>query len=130
MKTIPIAEIPGEKTTAGDSPRPGQDYHIVIQVRMPANRNSYNIADLSGKVIGTDGYVQVLPLQAYFQDEQGRMVRAKLGRQLPIIDGVVQIIIRVPGAEALVKDTIHVKSKLLRENQKLEIVFGKHSLND
>ena len=128
--TIPIAEIPGEKTTAGDSPRPGQDYHIVIQVRMPANRNSYNIADLSGKVIGTDGYVQVLPLQAYFQDEQGRMVRAKLGRQLPIIDGVVQIIIRVPGAEALVKDTIHVKSKLLKENQKLEIVFGKHSLND
>ncbi len=123
--TIPIAQIPGEKTTAGDSPRPGQDYHIVIQVKVPTNRDVYNIADLSGKVIGTDGYVQVIPAQAYFQDKDGNMIRAKIGRRLPIVEGVVQIIIRVPGAEALVKDTIQIKSKLLKEDQTLELIFGK-----
>jgi len=123
--TIPIAEILGEKTTAGDNPRPGQDYHIVIQVKVPTKRKSYRIADLSGKIVGTDGYVQVIPSQAFFQDDEGRMVRAKIGRRLPIVEGVVQIIIRVPGAHALVKDTIRIKSKLLKENQKLELIFGK-----
>ncbi len=128
--TIPIAENFGEKTTAGDNPRPGQDYHIVIQVKVPTKRNSYSIADLSGKVVGTDGYVQPIPSQAFFQDEDGRMIRAKLGRRLPIVEGVVQIIIRVPGAEALVKDTIRIKSKLLKENQTLELIFGKRRRND
>lgn len=123
--TIPIAQVPGEKTTAGESPRPGQDYHIVIQVSVPTNRDSYLINDLSGRVIGTDGYVQIIPAQAYFQNDQGRMIHAKLGRRVPIVDGVVQIIIRVPGAEALVKDTININSRMLKERQTLDLVFGK-----
>ena len=123
--TIPIAEVPGEKTRAGDSPRPGQDYHIVIQVRVPTDNKTYVVNDLSGRVIGTDGYVQIIPAQAFFQNDEGRFIPAKLGRRVPIVDGVVQIIIRVPGAEALVKDTINIKSKRLKESQKLELVFGK-----
>ncbi|MGD9853879.1 MAG: hypothetical protein AB7U20_02920 [Planctomycetaceae bacterium] len=127
--TIPIADprrFPGAPQ-AGDSPRPGQDYHIVIQVKIPGNRNAYNISDLSGKVIGTDGYIQIIPAQAFVQDENGRLVLARIGRRLPVEEGVVQILIRVPGAEALVKDTIRVKSKLLKENQTLDLIFGKRS---
>ncbi len=123
--TIPIARRFGEQAKAGDSPRPGQDYHIVIQVRIPGKRKTYKINDLSGRVIGTDGYVQIIPLLAFVQDEKGHLVRAKVGRRVPVVDGVVQILVRVPGAEALVKDTIVVKSKLLKEQQTLEIVFGK-----
>jgi hypothetical protein len=43
---------------------------------------------------------------------------------LPIVDGVVQILIQVPGADALVKDTVSVKSRSLKEQQTLELVFG------
>jgi len=128
--TIPIARHPGEDPKAGENPRPGQDYHIVIQVKIPGNRQVYNIGDLSGKVIGTDGYIQIIPAMAFIQDEEGRMIRANLGRRLPVVDGVVQILIRVPGAEALVKDTIRVNSKLLKEQQTLELIFGKHARRD
>ncbi|MBX3437333.1 MAG: hypothetical protein KF861_07590 [Planctomycetaceae bacterium] len=122
--TIPIARHPGEQPQSGDSPRPGQDYHIVIQVKIPGNRHAYNISDLSGKVIGTDGYLLIIPAQAFVQEENGRLVPARIGRRLEVVDGVVQILIRVPGAEALVKDTIKVKSKLLKEDQTLELIFG------
>ncbi len=128
--TIPIARRFGEQAKPGDSPRPGQDYHIVIQARIPGNRKTYKINDLSGRVIGTDGYVQIIPLLAFVQDEDGHLTRAKAGRRIPIVDGVVQILVRVPGAEALVKDTIRVKSKLLKEQQTLELVFAKRVRRD
>jgi hypothetical protein len=125
--TIPIAQRFGEKPEAGDSPRPGQAYFIVIQVQIPEGRRTYKINDLSGKIVGTDGYQQLIPAQAFVQDKSGRLVRAQIGRLLPIIDGVVQILIQVPGAEALVKDTVSVKSRSLSEQQTLELVFGESS---
>ncbi len=128
--TIPIVRRFGEQAKAGDSPRPGQDYHIVIQARIPGKRKSYKINDLSGRVIGTDGYVQIIPLLAFIQDENGRLIRAKAGRRVPVVDGVVQILVRVPGASALVKDTIRVKSKLLKEQQTLEIIFGERFIEN
>jgi len=122
--TIPIAQRFGEKPQAGDSPRPGQAYFIVIQVQVPEGRRTYKVNDLSGKIVGTDGYQQLIPAQAFVQDKSGRVVRAQIGRLLPIIDGVVQILIQVPGADALVKDTVSVKSRSLDEQQTLELVFG------
>ncbi len=122
--TIPIAQRFGEKPEAGDAPRPGQSYHIVIQVRMPDGRSNYSINDLSGKVTGTDSYVQLIPAGAWVPDEHTQaLVRVRLGRRLPVVDGVVQILIRVPGADAQVKDTITVKSRILKEEQTLELVF-------
>jgi hypothetical protein len=123
--TIPIPQRVSEKPEPGASPRPGQDYHIVIQVKISDTRKSYSIADLSGKVVGTDGYVQLIPAQAFVQDDDGRLIRARQGRPLRVLDGVVQILIRVPGAEALVKDTINIKSKLLKESQTLNLIFGR-----
>jgi hypothetical protein len=128
--TIPIAQRVGEEVKAGDDPRPGQDYHIVIQIKAPDDRRVYSISDLSGRVIGTDGYVQVVPAQSYYKDEQGQLIRVRLGSRLPVVDGVVQILVRVPGAEALVKDTIVVESRRLKEEQTLELVFGRNARND
>jgi hypothetical protein len=122
--TIPIAQRFGEKPQAGDSPRPGQSYFIVIQVQVPEGRRTYKVSDLSGKIVGTDGYQQLIPAQAFVQDKSGKVTRAQIGRLLPIIDGVVQILIQVPGADALVKDTVSVKSRSLNEQQTLELVFG------
>jgi hypothetical protein len=122
--TIPIAQRFGEKPKAGDSPRPGQAYFIVIQVEVPEGRRTYKVNDLSGKIVGTDGYQQLIPAQAFVQDRNGNVIRAQIGRLLPIIDGVVQILIQVPGADALVKDTVSVKSRSLSEQQTLELVFG------
>jgi hypothetical protein len=45
------------------------------------------------------------------------------GRFLPVKDDVAQLAVPVPGAERQVKDTIVVRSKLLKEQQTLEIVF-------
>ena len=122
--TIPIAQRFGEKPQAGDSPRPGQPYFIAIQVKLPERRRTYKVSDLSGKIVGTDGYVQLIPAMAYVQERDGKITRANVGRLLPIVDGVAQILIKVPGAEALVKDTIAIKSRTLKEEQTLLLVFG------
>ena len=125
--TVPIPQRFGEKPEPGDSPRPGQAYFIAIQVRLKPGRKAYKVNDLSGKIIGTDGYVQLIPAMAYVQDRKGKITRANVGRLLPIVDGVAQIFIKVPGAEALVKDTISIKSRSLKEEQTLELIFGKRS---
>ncbi len=127
--TIPIPQRFGEKPEAGASPRPGQSYHIVIQVRMPDDRSSYSITDLSGKVTGSDSYVQLIPAGAWVADEEsGQLTRVGNRRRLRIADGVAQILIRVPGAQAFVKDTITVKSRILDEEQTLELRFGEEVL--
>lgn len=125
--TIPIAMRVGEKPEAGDSPRPGQAYFIAIQVKLPADQRTYRINDLSGEIIGTDDYQQNITAHAYAQDKNGKILPVKTGRRLPIVDGVAQILVRVPGADALVKDTISIQSRALKEQQTLELVFGQPS---
>lgn len=90
-------------------PEPGISYQIVIQFKLPRNVETYRGSDLSGMVIGTDGYKQAI-----------RFGRAE---SFPVHDGSVQVRIRVPGADRLVRDTIRIESKLLREKQVIEIEF-------
>jgi hypothetical protein len=90
-------------------PKPDVNYHIVIQFRLPRNVETYRGSDLSGMVIGTDGYKQV--------------IRLNRTETFPVHDGSVQVRIFVPGGDRLVRDTIRVESKLLREKQVIEIVF-------
>ena len=87
----------------------GEDYDIVIQVKLPPNVTKYRGSDISGNVIGTDSYRQA--------------IRLKASELLPVVDGVVQIRIHVPGGGRLVRDTIRVESKILREKQTFEIEF-------
>lgn len=114
---VPAVKIPGYAVTKGSfsawtdprDPVPGVSYEIVIQFRLPPNIKSYRGSDLTGMVTGTDGYKQV--------------IRFRRDEAFNVVDGSVQIRIRVPGADRLVKDAIRVESKLLREKQLIEIEF-------
>lgn len=113
---LPAVNIPKYAVTKGSfsvwtdpkDPVPGISYEIVIQFRLPANIKKYRGSDLSGIVIGTDKYRQPIQLG---------------NRTFPVEDGSVQVRVRVPGADRLVRDTIRVESKLLREKQEIEIEF-------
>ncbi len=114
---VPAVRIPGYAVTKGSfsawtdprDPVPGVSYEIVIQFRLPPNIKNYRGSDLTGMVTGTDGYKQV--------------IRFRRDEAFNVVDGSVQIRIRVPGADRLVKDAIRVESKLLHEKQLIEIEF-------
>jgi hypothetical protein len=97
--------------TVPEDPQPGQQYVIMIQVKLNTAVKRYPKSDLKGNVVGTDGY------KDYFggPTESG---------YLPISDNAVQLqACFVPGAADLVKDVITVESKILDEKQVIEIVF-------
>ena len=114
---VPAVNIPKYAVTKGSfsawtdprDPIPGISYEIVIQFRLPANVKTYRGSDLSGMVTGTDGYKQA--------------IKFNRGQTFDVKDGSVQVRIRVPGAGQLVRDTIRIESKLLREKQMIEIEF-------
>lgn len=107
----------------GDSPQPGQYYWITIQVKLPGERRRYSIRDLTGEVVGTDGYRQRIPEHTYLLTREGKLAPLHGKTTVPVIEGVVQFVVQVPGARLLVKDTIIIRSKLLKEEQTLELVF-------
>ncbi len=110
-------KVPGHAQTKGSfsawpdprDPKPGEDYFIVIQIRLPKNITKYRGSDVSGNVIGTDGYRQA--------------IRFKTNETLDVEDGAVQMRIFVPGGGKLIRDTVRVESKILKEKQTFEIEF-------
>jgi hypothetical protein len=129
-----VTPLPQQKTTGkqgadpdqgpGDAPRPGQAYLITIQINVPEGMERYPLRDLSGEVVGSDGYRQKLPDRAFVLTEEGTLSRPSQPSVRVTHAGVVQIAIRVPGAHALVQDTIEISSKMLNEQQTLKLVFG------
>lgn len=115
--------------TVPEDPEPRKDYMIVIRIRLPEKTRLYRISDLSGKVEGSDFYVQHLPFDPNRRDlaarteRGGQVVKLRSSDRLRVIKNHVQIMIPVKGAASLVRDTIEVKSRMLKEDQKLEIVF-------
>ncbi len=115
--------------TVPKDPGPGEDYKIVIMVKVPEKRTLYPIGDLSGEVIGTDGFTLEIPF-GKFRDRygtriqrRGLLVFPRRNDRVRVVDGNVQIVVDIPGASRLVKDTIEVKSRMLKEDQTLEIEF-------
>lgn len=114
---LPGINVPSFAVTKGSfsvwteprDPEPGQPYRIIIQIRVPSGVTRFRGSDLTGAVIGTDTYRQA--------------IRFKSTDQFPVVDGAVEIPIVVPGAKRLVRDTIRVESRLLREKQVIHIVF-------
>lgn len=98
--------------TIPDDPAPGENYAIVIEVRLPEKIHRYPRSDISGLVTGTDGWRQPLP-----------GIATPLQSFLPVEDHQVQFQVDVPGAGRLVKDTVQVRSRILKEEQVLKIVF-------
>jgi hypothetical protein len=119
---IPKVQRFGEVVEAGQLPRAGQDYHIHLQVRMPDGRESLPLSDLSGEIIGTDGYRQRIPDRAYVDDGNGALTRAP--RELPVRGQIVEVVFRVDGAgQSGIKDKITIRSELLNEEQVLTLEF-------
>ncbi len=98
--------------TVPEDPMPGQAYLIVIQIKVPKRVKRYSERDLTGFMRGNDGYSTPIGYNQRDRRYYGRFdMKAK------------QFVIRIPGAEAEVRDKIHVESKILKEKQELEIVF-------
>ncbi|OYW19880.1 MAG: hypothetical protein B7Z55_08115 [Planctomycetales bacterium 12-60-4] len=95
--------------TEPEDPAPRVAYDIVIQVKLPPSVKQYRLSDLSGSVTGTDGYRKQIKYTS--KDRKG------------VKEGIVQLTIKIPGAAQLVKDVIEIKSKILDEEQTIEIVF-------
>jgi hypothetical protein len=117
--------------TVPKDPLPFQEYKIVIQIRLPDLVRRYRATDLSGEVEGTDRYRQQIPWDPKWKGRtdvaltirKGQLVPLRKGDFLPVRDRIAQLVIRVPPAKRLVRDRIKIRSKLLKEEQVLEIVF-------
>lgn len=95
--------------TEPTSPQAGEAYRIVIQVCLPNGLKRYNVADLQGVVVGSDGYRKPIP--------------GFLRGFLPVEDGYARLIIPIVSADEKVKDTVFIRSRVLKETQKLLIEF-------
>lgn len=118
------------------NPAPRQNYLIIIEIQLPSNVARYQLTDLNGSSIrGSDQYQQRIPFDAdaskkgYGTTASGKPPLLKLSDALPVVENKVQLVVKVPGARRLVMDTIKIKSRRLREEQELNIVFGKSPVN-
>ncbi len=115
--------------TVPEDPEPRKDYMIVIRIKLPEKTKLYRISDLSGKVEGSDFYEQYLPFDPNRKDLGarselgGQIVKLRTSSRLRVIKNHVQIMIPVKGGDTQIRDTIHIKSRMLDEDQKLEIEF-------
>ena len=114
--------------TVPQKPLEGQPYRIVIEVRLPKRVRVYRSSDLSGKVVGTDGYTQFVPFDrnkptATYTTKGDDVEIIRMSSKLPLHNHIAQIVVRVPGAARLVRDTIVIRSRRLKEEQTLQLVF-------
>lgn len=125
------------------NPRPGQVYQIVIEIRLPDDVKKYKVSDLSGRVIGSDKFEMTLPRDTLnkglysrgvpapgYPIEGGKLKEITNSSSINVTDNRVQIVVSVPGGARLVKDTIKIRSRRLKEEQELVLVFGKTSAPD
>ncbi len=114
-------------------PKPRESYSIVIELKLPSDVSKYRVSDLTGDVNGTDNYTQKLPIDqrvpkaSGYPTRDGQIKTLERDTVLHAVDGRIQIVVKVPGADRLVKDEINIQSRKLRETQKLTIVFGESS---
>ena len=111
-----------------------QDYEIIVIVSLGSNNPGadYNKADISGRLVGTDGYLYNLGDD--FGDYNGSKIypydmeissMESFSYDLNKSQAIYRIL--VPGATIpLTKDSITISSQFLQESQTLEILFGSY----
>lgn len=113
--------------TVPADPTPGQDYWIIIQMRLPKSITSLPLSDVSGTVHGTDQWFQRLPCHPgksiTYSAKAGQLVPMQTGSSLPVEGNSTRLIVSVQGASRLVRDTIAVQSGILKESQTITITF-------
>lgn len=122
---LPSPNLPPNAVTKGSftvwanpaNPAPGQNYDIFIAVRLPTTVSAYMESDLSGSIIGTDGYQQAIKANSIFGGISMQTFSYVPG------SGVAQLVVHVPGAQTKVQDTVNVHSALLNESQNIAIFF-------
>lgn len=110
-------KMPRNAVTAGsfsvwtepENPDPGEPYKIVVQIRVPNDTDQYPVTDLDGVVVGSDGYQKMIP--------------GNVRGFLPVENGHVRFEVHIVSADENVQDTVFVRSKVLREAQKLQLRF-------
>lgn len=108
--------------TVPADPRVGQDYLIVVEVEIPKETGRYTRADLAGQLVGTDGYKVLIPDGREFNGLGWSRPRRQPAFRRE--GNKARIVFFVRGAHtAMVRDTILIRSHLLDEQQKLQIVF-------
>lgn len=95
--------------TEPENPAPGEPYRIIIQLRVPEGTKKYPVNDLEGIVVGSDGYRKLIP--------------GTLRGFLPIRDGHVRLEVPIVSADENVEDTVQIRSRILREAQRLQLKF-------
>jgi hypothetical protein len=120
---IPAAKYDRE-TTSEQTPSPGEDYFIVLQLKLPPGLATYSLSDLDGSVTGTDKYQQGITENAYQRDSNGKLSPLRPHAKIYPADGSVQFLVRVPGGATDVRDTIKVKSGILNEERELVLSFS------
>lgn len=88
-------------------PRSGEPYSIYIQVRLPERIKRYTWGDLSGYVMGSDGY--------------RKAIQGHRRQQIPLSDHTATIVVPVVGAERLEMDTIVIRSRILKQQRMIEL---------
>ena len=112
------------------NPKPREVYSIVIEVRLPDDVKEFRVSDLVGEVRGSDKYVQKIPYDkdapsaAGYPVENAGIKVLTSSTVLEVFKNRVQIIVKVPGAARMVKDVIKIRSRKLKEEQELTLVFG------
>ncbi len=114
---VVFANLPKNAVSAGsfsvwtepENPDPGEPYKIIVQIRLPDGTERYSVTDLEGVVVGSDGYQKLIP--------------GNLRGFLPVHEGQARFEIHIVSADKNVQDTVFVRSKVLREAQKLQLRF-------
>jgi hypothetical protein len=111
------AIVQGSFTVWADPPHPmeKQSYFIHVRVTLPKTVTTYTRQDLSGTLIGTDGYRQRIndPIMGFIT-QQFHFTPGS---------GSAELVMLVPGALQGIDDTLQVTSQLLHESQTVLVHF-------
>ncbi|MBM4251474.1 MAG: hypothetical protein FJ146_05850 [Deltaproteobacteria bacterium] len=98
-----------------ENPEPRQEYVIYTKIKLPAGTTAYDMDDLNGNLTGTDGFA--IPL--------GGQRNAFCTFTFSPKRNTATMTTQVPGAKSSgIRDTITIESRLLAEEQQIELVFG------
>lgn len=124
--------------TVPENPGPGDTYMIVIEVKLPEEIKIYRLTDLTGVVVGTDNYKQELPwdnsrrVKKYWpyphRVKNGKATKVAFSDRkdrIRVSDHKLQMFFKIPGGNRSIRDRITLRSKVLKEEQELELEFGK-----
>jgi hypothetical protein len=114
----PNAIVQGSFTVWADPPHPmeKQSYFIHVRVTLPASVTNYSKMDLSGTLVGTDGYSQTI------NDPVMGFITQKF--HFTPGSGSAELVMLIPGALQGINDKLQVTSRMLQESQTVLVHFN------